>query len=62
MEKIEFDTEALITRAEAIILLKCTSPTFWRFTKSKKISYYRVGRRMLFKRSEILKTIKINCI
>lgn len=59
MDKIKMNTEELITRDEAIQLLKCTGQTFWRFTRAGKIPFYRAGHRMLFKRSEILEAIKV---
>ena len=59
MDKFKNNTEELITRDEAITLLKCTGQTFWRFTRDGRIPFYRAGRRMLFKRSEILEAIKV---
>jgi excisionase family DNA binding protein len=53
------NSEELITRDEAMQLLKCKTVTFWRYTQSGKIPHYHVGRRMLFKRSEILEAIRI---
>jgi len=51
--------EQLINRDEACLLLNVTSVTFWRYTKAKKFPYYRAGRKMLFKRSEILQAITV---
>jgi len=51
--------EDVITRTEAMALLRCGSVTFWNYTREKRFPVYRAGRRMLFKKSEILESIRI---
>jgi len=51
--------EDLITRDEAKALLCCSDVTFWKFTRANKFPFYRAGRRMLFKKSEILESIRV---
>jgi excisionase family DNA binding protein len=55
------EPEKLLTRKEAMALLMCNSVTFWRYCRAGKIPYYRAGRKMFFKRSEILDAIRIKC-
>lgn len=59
MENNKFNDEDLIDRNEAMALLRCGSVTFWNYTREKKFPVYRAGRRMLFKKSEILESIRI---
>jgi len=59
MENKRFNDEDLIDRNEAMNLLRCGSVTFWNYTREKKFPVYRAGRRMLFKKSEILESIRI---
>ncbi len=59
METQKNITEDLISRDEAMELLRCKSVSFWRYTKEQRFPVYRAGRRMLFKRSEILESIRI---
>jgi excisionase family DNA binding protein len=51
--------EKLLTREEAMQLLNCKSVTFWRYTRENRFPYYRAGRKMLFKKSEILEAIRV---
>lgn len=53
------EPEKLLTRNEAMALLNCNTVTFWRYCRAGKWPYYRAGRRMFFKRSEILDAIRI---
>lgn len=58
MENIK--TEQLIGRKEAKQLLHIRADaTLWKFYKSGRLPMYRVGRRILFKESEILAAIHI---
>ncbi len=51
--------ERLITRDEAMQLLNVSTATFWRYTTSGRFPFYRAGRKMLFKESEILNAIRV---
>ncbi len=64
MEKPDFNSEAkkeeaLLSRKQAADFLHCNLVTLWRYTREGRIPYYRAGRKMLFKKSEILKAIKV---
>lgn len=64
MKKQNFDSEvkveeALLSRKQTAEFLHCNLVTLWRYTREGRIPYYRVGRRMFFKKSEILKAIKV---
>ncbi len=48
----------LLTRAEVMKLLKVSGVTLSKFTQAGKLTYYKVGRRLLFDREEILAEIK----
>lgn len=51
--------EILLTRSEAAKLLNCNLVTLWRYTRAGLIPYYRVGKKMFFLKSEILKKIRV---
>jgi predicted DNA-binding transcriptional regulator AlpA len=52
--------EKLLNRDEVMELLQISSVTMWRYTaKEKLFPYYRAGRKMFFRKSEILEAIKI---
>lgn len=52
--------EKTISRAEVKKVLQIKSDvTLWRLTKDRKIPFYRVGRRILFKESEVLAAIHV---
>ncbi|MBC8319097.1 MAG: helix-turn-helix domain-containing protein [Bacteroidetes bacterium] len=59
-ENLTAKEEKLLTRKEAAQLLNCNLVTFWRYTRDGRFPYYRVGRKMFFKRSEILDAIRVN--
>ena len=59
MQAMNEQPEPLISRDQACALLQVNSVTFWRYTKAEKFPYYRVGRKMLFKESEILQAIRV---
>lgn len=49
----------LLTRAEVMRLLKVSGVTLSKYTTTKKLTYYyKVGRRLLFDREELLDEIK----
>lgn len=60
MENQKNMTEDLITRNEAMELLRCGTVSFWKYTRDKRFPFYRVGRKMLFKKSEILESIRVS--
>ena len=51
--------EPLISRDEAIKLLQINPCTLWKLTKSGKITHYRIGRKMFFKKSEIYDSLRV---
>jgi len=53
------DVENLMSREETAKLLNCNLVTLWRYTRAQKFPFYRAGRKMFFKRSEVLNSIKI---
>jgi excisionase family DNA binding protein len=53
------ETEELLTRQEAAKLLQCNLVSLWRYTRAGKFPFYRAGKKMFFKRSEILESIKV---
>jgi len=52
---MDLDSEKFINMREACSLLRCSSVTVWKLTKTGQLSYYRIGRRKLFLKSQILK-------
>lgn len=55
------DDAGLIGRREVKQLLHVKSDvTIWKYCKDGKLPMYRIGRRILFKESEILEAIRIN--
>jgi predicted DNA-binding transcriptional regulator AlpA len=51
----------LLTRDQVMELLQCNSSTLWRYTaKEKRFPYYRAGRKMFFKRDEVLQAIRVS--
>jgi len=51
----------LLTRDQVMELLHCNSSTLWRYTaKEKRFPYYRAGRKMFFKRDEVLQAIRVS--
>jgi excisionase family DNA binding protein len=53
------DTEEIyFTQREAAKFLKVSLPTLISWKKGKKIPYYQHGRKVLFKKSEILETMR----
>jgi excisionase family DNA binding protein len=51
--------DRLLNRNEAAILLQCNLTTLWRYTRAGLIPHYRVGKKMLFRTSEVLEAIKV---
>jgi excisionase family DNA binding protein len=52
------DKDELMTRIEVQHLLKVSGVTLSKFTKSGRLTFYRVGKRILFNREEILTEIR----
>ena len=50
--------EIYFTQREAARFLRITLPTLIAWKKSRKIPFYQHGRKILFKKSEILETFK----
>ncbi|MFC2102606.1 helix-turn-helix domain-containing protein [Bacteroidota bacterium] len=59
METDQIDQSELMGREEVAKMLRCNLVTLWRYTRDGKIPYYRAGRKMLFRREEILEAIKV---
>ncbi len=51
------DEEKLMTVDEVCELLHIGRITLWRHIKSERFPFYRAGRRLFFKKSEILNSI-----
>ncbi|NQV03129.1 MAG: helix-turn-helix domain-containing protein [Bacteroidia bacterium] len=58
--KAEDQQEKFLTREEAANLLGVNKVTLWRYYRDGRLPYYRVGRKIFFLRSEILRTIRID--
>lgn len=54
------DPEELLTRKEACELLSVTDVTIWNWSKQGKIKTYKIGNKVMLKRSEILEVISNN--
>ena len=52
-------TEELLSRKEVASLLEISLPTLHQKQKSGQIPYYRIGTRILFKKSEVLKALEV---
>ncbi|WP_211323768.1 helix-turn-helix domain-containing protein [Chitinophaga dinghuensis] len=50
--------DELITRKEAAALLGISLPTLLEFTKTGKVTGYRIGTRVRYKRTEIIDSLK----
>lgn len=48
----------LLSREEACELLKINKTSLWKHTKNGKLKSYGIGNRVLYKRSELLDSIK----
>lgn len=59
MENTE-NKEPLLSRQEVISLFRINPVTLWRYTRSGKLPFYRIQRKMYFLRSEILLKIQNN--
>jgi len=59
MDRNTSEQSELIGREEVAKMLKCNLVTIWRYMRDDKLPYYRVGRKILFRKDEILESIKI---
>lgn len=48
----------LLTQNESAAFLRISKPTFIKLRRSKKIPFYHEGRKLLFRKSELLQTLK----
>ncbi len=54
------EPEELLTRKEACELLNVTDVTIWNWAKQGRIKTYKMGNRVMLKRSELLEEISNN--
>jgi hypothetical protein len=54
----EKDSEILLTREETCAILKINETSLWKWTKSGKLIRYGIGNRVLYKKSEVLESLK----
>nr|WP_321453522.1 helix-turn-helix domain-containing protein [uncultured Carboxylicivirga sp.] len=54
------EEKEVITRKEAMELLNCSHSTLYRYQKEGEVPYFKIGKKVLFKRSELLEFIKIH--
>ena len=52
------NTNDLMSREDVMGLLKVSGVTLSRYTKTGRLTFYRIGRRLLFDRTEILNEIR----
>lgn len=55
---LESEPEKLLTRKEAAHYLSITLPTLGLYTKQGRLRGYRVGRRILYRRSELISCLR----
>ncbi|MCK4665012.1 MAG: helix-turn-helix domain-containing protein [Bacteroidales bacterium] len=51
--------DKMLTRKEVANFLRISLPTLHQYQKDGRLKYYRIGRRVLFKKSEILDSIEV---
>lgn len=52
--KPENDTEAFLTTKEACQMLKVNPVTLWRYTRDGKLSFFKIGSRKMYLKSQII--------
>lgn len=52
--------EGFLTRAEALKFLKISSPTLHRYQKSGLLPYHKVGRKVFFKKTDLVEATKVS--
>ena len=55
----KFQDEKMLTRKELANFLHVSLPTLHKYQKEGRLKYYRIGSRVLFKKSEILDSIEV---
>ena len=50
--------EKMLTREEVCAMLRCSKPTLWQRTKAGEIEAIHIGRRVVYKESEIKKYLE----
>lgn len=50
--------DELLTITEAAKFLNCSRTTLWSYTKRNYIDSYRIGQKVFFKKSELMKSLK----
>ena len=58
--QIDDDKEDYLSQREAAKFLRVSLPTIINWKKTNKIPYYQEGRKVLFKKSELLKVLRKN--
>lgn len=58
-KEIEKKDETFMTREEVAKMLHINLVTLWRYTKYKRIPYYKVGSKLLFLKNEIIDFIRV---
>jgi len=48
----------LVTQGEATVFLRISKPTFIKLRRNMKIPFYKEGRKLLYRKSELLEAIK----
>jgi len=51
--------DGFLTREETMKLLTISAPTLWRYMQDGSLPYHRVGRTILFNRSDVLNATKV---
>lgn len=57
-DQLTRDPDELLTIDEAVVLLKISKPTLWRWCKSGKLNKLAIGGRRYFRKGELLKSLK----
>jgi hypothetical protein len=52
--------DALLTRQECISFLRCSSTSLYYHMKNGGLNYYRLGKTLLFKKSDLIDYITVN--
>ncbi len=53
------DESKMLNRKEACKLLGCSSTTLWNYQRKGLIPFHKVGKKVLFNRSELLNHLKV---
>ena len=55
---METTSEKFISRTELIKMLKISPTTMQKYIKARRLPFYRISRKILFKESEVLRAIR----